>query len=96
MTVTNTDPDPDRTPGYRPGGATRPDATPPGETPPAEGGTSFTGPDLRRIVEPGAIEVMVGGSSEDLPLRGACTLDGPVRVLGADRVLDVPAEVTPL
>ncbi|MDT0269893.1 DUF6480 family protein [Streptomyces sp. DSM 44915] len=45
MTVTNTDPDPYRTPGYRPGGATRPDATPPGETPPAEGGTSFTGPD---------------------------------------------------
>ncbi|MFD0902884.1 beta-glucosidase family protein [Actinomadura sediminis] len=58
--------------------------------------TSFTGPDLRRIVEPGEIEVMVGGSSEDLPLRGAFTLDGPVRVLGGDRVLDVPAEVTPL
>ncbi|MFV2172229.1 beta-glucosidase [Actinomadura sp. LOL_016] len=58
--------------------------------------TSFTGADLRRIVEPGAIEVMVGGSSEDLPLHGAFTLDGPVRVLGADRVLGVPVEVTPL
>ncbi|MBE1537152.1 beta-glucosidase family protein [Actinomadura algeriensis] len=57
--------------------------------------TSFTGADLRRIVEPGEIEVMVGGSSEDLPLRGAFTLDGPVRAPGADRVLTVPAEVTP-
>ncbi|MEV3927240.1 beta-glucosidase family protein [Actinomadura coerulea] len=58
--------------------------------------TSFTGPDLRRIVEPGAVEVAVGRSSADLPLRGAFTLDGPVRELGPDRVLTVPVEVTPL
>ncbi|MFG2089121.1 MULTISPECIES: beta-glucosidase [unclassified Spirillospora] len=56
--------------------------------------TSFTGPDLRRIVEPGAIEVAVGRSSADLPLRGSFVLDGPVRTLGPDRVLTVPVEVT--
>ncbi|NKZ08626.1 beta-glucosidase family protein [Actinomadura latina] len=58
--------------------------------------TAFTGPDLRRIVEPGAVEVAVGRSSADLPLQGSFTLDGPVRELGPDRVLTVPVEVTPL
>ena len=58
--------------------------------------TSFTGPSLRRIVEPGEIGVAVGRSSTDLPLRGSFTLEGPVRVLGRDRVLTVPAEVTRL
>ena len=57
--------------------------------------TSFTGLDLRRIVEPGTIEVAVGSSSEDLPLRGSFELTGPERVLGAERVLTVPATVTP-
>ncbi|HLV71162.1 MAG TPA: glycoside hydrolase family 3 N-terminal domain-containing protein [Vulgatibacteraceae bacterium] len=56
--------------------------------------TSFTGPDLRRIVEPGEIRVAVGPSSGDLPLQGSFTLEGPVRVLGPDRVLSVPVEVT--
>jgi beta-glucosidase-like glycosyl hydrolase len=56
--------------------------------------TSFTGRDLRRIVEPGEIEVAVGRSSGDLPLRGSFTLEGPVRFLGRDRVLTVPVEVT--
>lgn len=56
--------------------------------------TSFTGPDLRRIVEPGEIEVGVGRSSADLPLTGSFTLEGPVRVLDADRVLTVPVDVT--
>jgi beta-xylosidase len=57
---------------------------------------SFTGRELRRIVEPGRIEVAVGRSSEDLPLTGSFELDGPTRVLGHDRVLSVPVEVTPL
>jgi beta-xylosidase len=56
--------------------------------------TSFTGLGLQRIVEPGTIEVAAGSSSEDLPLRGSVVLTGPERVLGADRVLTVPATVT--
>ncbi|GAA3980371.1 glycoside hydrolase family 3 N-terminal domain-containing protein [Actinomadura viridis] len=58
--------------------------------------TSFTGPDLRRVVEPGVIEVEVGRSSGDLPLRGSFTLHGPVREPGPDRVLTVPVRVVPL
>ncbi|GLY78654.1 glycoside hydrolase family 3 N-terminal domain-containing protein [Actinoallomurus iriomotensis] len=57
--------------------------------------TAFTGTDLRRIVEPGTIEVAVGSSSEDLPLRGEFMLTGAERVLGAGRVLTVPVTVTP-
>ncbi|WP_329249905.1 glycoside hydrolase family 3 C-terminal domain-containing protein [Actinoallomurus sp. NBC_01490] len=57
--------------------------------------TGFTGADLRRIVEPGTIEVAVGSSSEDLPLRGKFVLTGAERVLGAGRVLTVPVTVTP-
>jgi beta-xylosidase len=57
--------------------------------------TSFTGRDLRRVVEPGEIVVGVGRSSADLPLRGSVTLEGPVRELGADRVLTVPVKITP-
>jgi hypothetical protein len=57
--------------------------------------TSFTGPDLARIVEPGTIEVAVGSSSADLPLRGSFTLEGPERTLGPDRVMTVPTEIKP-
>jgi beta-xylosidase len=58
--------------------------------------TSFTGLDLRRVVEPGDNTVRVGRSSTDLPLEGSFTLEGPGRVLGTDRVLTVPVKVTPL
>ncbi|SFY52822.1 glycoside hydrolase family 3 N-terminal domain-containing protein [Streptomyces sp. F-1] len=57
---------------------------------------SFTGRDLRRVVEPGVIHVEAGPSSADLPLRGSFRLDGPERVVGADRVLTVPVSVRPL
>jgi beta-glucosidase len=56
--------------------------------------TSFTGVDLRRIVEPGEIRVMVGASSEDLRLRGSFRLTGELRHVGQDRVLLTPATVT--
>ncbi|SEC55724.1 beta-glucosidase [Amycolatopsis tolypomycina] len=58
--------------------------------------TAFTGPDLRRIVEPGTIDVFVGRSAADLPCRGSFALTGPVREAGHDRVLHTPARVDPL
>jgi beta-xylosidase len=58
--------------------------------------TAFTGRDGTRIVEPGAISVAVGGASDDLPLRGSFRLTGPVRPVGADRVLTTPVSIRTL
>lgn len=55
--------------------------------------TSFTGRDLRRVVEPGEIEVHVGPSAAELPLRAAFRLTGPRREVGPDRVLLTPSHV---
>jgi beta-glucosidase-like glycosyl hydrolase len=57
--------------------------------------TAFTGRDLRRVVEPGEIEVLVGTSAASLPCRGTVRLTGPVRAVGHDRRLVTPAEVRP-
>lgn len=48
---------------------------------------SFTGVDYERIVEPGAVEIMVGASCADIRLRSVVDLVGPVRVVGRDRKL---------
>jgi beta-xylosidase len=48
------------------------------------------------IVEPGEIRVAVGGASDSLPLTGSFILTGPVRTVGADRVLDTPVTVAGL
>ncbi|WP_214102873.1 glycoside hydrolase family 3 protein [Acrocarpospora catenulata] len=58
--------------------------------------TAFTGRDLRRIVEPGDLEVLVGTSADDLPCRGLVRLTGPVREVGAGRRLVTPVEVSPV
>lgn len=55
--------------------------------------TSFTGRAGTRIVEPGEYSVAVGGASDCLPLTGSFTLTGPVRSVGADRILDTPVSV---
>jgi beta-xylosidase len=50
--------------------------------------TSFTGRDLLRVVEPGAVELRIGASSADiravLPLR----VVGPARQVGTERALE--------
>ena len=57
--------------------------------------TSYTGIDLRRVVDPGAIGVQVGGSSEGDVLHAAVELTGPRRYPGRDRALRSTTEVTP-
>jgi beta-glucosidase len=57
--------------------------------------TAFTGRDLRRIVEPGDIEILVGSSAADLPCRGRVRLAGPSRIVGHTRRLVTPVEVGP-
>ena len=56
--------------------------------------TAFTGRDLRRVVEPGDVEVFVGTSASDLPCRGAFRLTGPLRVVGHDRRLVTPVDIS--
>ena len=58
--------------------------------------TSYTGVDLRRVVDPGTVGVQVGGSSEGDVLTARVELTGPRRYPGADRALRSTAVVTPL
>ncbi|RKS77654.1 beta-glucosidase [Motilibacter peucedani] len=57
--------------------------------------TAYTAPDLRRIVEPGDVQVLVGTSAAELPLRATVRVTGPVRTVGHDRVLTTPVELVP-
>jgi len=50
--------------------------------------TSFTGRELVRVVEPGAVELWVGASSADIRAVLPFDLVGPGREVGADRVLE--------
>ncbi|MFG2074194.1 beta-xylosidase/alpha-l-arabinosidase [Nonomuraea maritima] len=58
--------------------------------------TAFTGRDLRRVVEPGDVEVLVGTSAADLPCTGFVRLTGQARHVGHDRRLVTPADVQPV
>jgi beta-glucosidase len=50
--------------------------------------TSFTGRDLVRVVEPGAVELRVGASSADIRAVLPVELVGATREVGVDRVLE--------
>ncbi|WBQ04322.1 glycoside hydrolase family 3 N-terminal domain-containing protein [Kribbella sp. CA-293567] len=55
--------------------------------------TAYSGPDLRRIVEAGEIEVLVGTSSAELPCRATVRITGATRVVGHDRTMVTPVEI---
>lgn len=55
--------------------------------------TAYSGPDLRRIVEAGDLEVLVGTSSADLPCRAIVRITGETRVVGHDRTMVTPVEI---
>ncbi|MEV4708970.1 glycoside hydrolase family 3 N-terminal domain-containing protein [Actinoplanes sp. NPDC049316] len=57
--------------------------------------TAFVGRDLRRIVDPGDVEIHVGSSATDLPCRATVRLTGERRAAGPDRVLHTPVVVEP-
>jgi beta-glucosidase len=57
--------------------------------------TAFTGRDLQLVVEPGDLEVLVGTSAADLPCRDRVRLIGPLRVVGHDRRLVTPVDLSP-
>ena len=54
---------------------------------------SFTGRDLRRVVEPGTVEVHVGASCQDVRVRGAFAVVGEVRDVPEGRILTTPVSV---
>jgi beta-glucosidase len=58
--------------------------------------TAYPNRKLEWIVEPGDIEVMVGTSAADLPCRGRVRLAGTLRVVGHDRQLLTPVELSPV
>jgi beta-glucosidase len=58
--------------------------------------TAYTTTDMRRIVEPGDVEVLVGTSAADLPCRGTVRITGEVRVVGHDRKMDTPVDLRPI
>jgi beta-xylosidase len=57
--------------------------------------TAFTDRSLRRVVEPGDLDVLVGTSATDLPCRARVRLTGELRVVGPDRQLTTPVTVEP-
>jgi beta-xylosidase len=57
--------------------------------------TSFTGRDLLRVVEPGAVQLWVGASSADVRAVIDLELTGPLRHVDADRVLEPVVKVEP-
>ncbi|MCP4753276.1 MAG: hypothetical protein GY866_20490 [Proteobacteria bacterium] len=54
---------------------------------------AFTGPDFKKIVEPGETKVMLGSSCEDIRLNGSFNLTGTVRYPDENRSLSSRVEV---
>jgi beta-glucosidase len=57
--------------------------------------TAFPDRALRRVVEPGDVDVLVGTSATDLPCRARIRLTGSLRVVAPDRRLTTPVTISP-
>jgi beta-glucosidase len=56
--------------------------------------TSFTGPDMDRIVEPGRLDLLVGTSVDEIACRGTVWLTGATRRVGVGHALLTPVTVS--
>ena len=54
---------------------------------------AFFDPQMRFVVEPGTVEVMIGASSEDIRATGAFEIQGDVRELSTADILPTSIEV---
>jgi beta-glucosidase len=54
---------------------------------------AFPGADAAFRIEPGPVQILVGGSSADVRLRGRLTIEGDLPVKIPQRALDCPATV---
>ena len=54
---------------------------------------AFYDEELKLVVEPGEVEIMLGGSSEDIRLRGRIEITGEKNVFVKERVFVCPVEV---
>jgi beta-glucosidase len=54
---------------------------------------AYTNRSLQRIVEAGDVELLLGNSAEELPVRETLRVTGPTRVVGSDRRLVTPVEI---
>ena len=50
------------------------------------GQLAFYDPEMKLVVEPGAVDVLLGASSEDVRARGSFEITGPRRVLRRDEI----------
>jgi len=57
--------------------------------------TSYSGRSGRRQVDPGEVELRIGASSADIRGTLSCTLSGPRREVGFDRVLHPEVTLLP-
>lgn len=54
---------------------------------------AYTNASLQRVVEPGDVELLLGNSAAELPVRETVRVTGPTRVVGSDRRLTTPVDI---
>ena len=55
---------------------------------------AYYGEDLKLVLEPGTVKILIGSSSEDIRLQSAFEVSGEGKQIVKDRVFDCPVTVT--